>query len=115
MDLKAGKIIDSIVVADKILARVAALAASARRKLRGASTSSRRKNRSALSCSACTHDIELIKRGWWLLQSSELPDAPEWLRELKLDGYRAVALKSATTATSTPDRLVRPTVDALCH
>src|SRR4051812_5335875 len=29
-----------------------------------------------------------------LLRSSELPDGPEWLRELKLDGYRAVALKS---------------------
>jgi len=29
-----------------------------------------------------------------LQRSSELPDGPEWLRELKLDGYRAVALKS---------------------
>src|SRR5580700_8360889 len=30
-----------------------------------------------------------------LLPSSELPDGPEWLRDLKLDGYRAVAFKSA--------------------
>jgi bifunctional non-homologous end joining protein LigD len=30
-----------------------------------------------------------------LQRSSELPDGPEWLRELKLDGYRAVAFKSA--------------------
>lgn len=30
-----------------------------------------------------------------LLSSSELPDAAEWLYELKLDGYRAIAFKSA--------------------
>jgi bifunctional non-homologous end joining protein LigD len=30
-----------------------------------------------------------------LLPSDELPDGPGWLRELKLDGYRAVAFKSA--------------------
>ena len=30
-----------------------------------------------------------------LLPSNELPDGPGWLRELKLDGYRAVAFKSA--------------------
>jgi ATP-dependent DNA ligase len=29
-----------------------------------------------------------------LLSSDELPDGPEWLRELKFDGYRAVAVKS---------------------
>ncbi len=29
-----------------------------------------------------------------LLRSAELPDGPEWLRELKFDGYRAVAVKS---------------------
>lgn len=29
-----------------------------------------------------------------LLQASELPDGPEWLHELKLDGYRVVAFKS---------------------
>jgi len=29
-----------------------------------------------------------------LLRSEELPDGPEWLRELKFDGYRAVAIKS---------------------
>lgn len=33
-----------------------------------------------------------------LLSSNELPDGPEWLRELKLDGFRAVAFKSAGTA-----------------
>jgi len=30
-----------------------------------------------------------------LLPSSELPDGEAWLYELKLDGYRAVAFKSA--------------------
>jgi ATP-dependent DNA ligase len=30
-----------------------------------------------------------------LLPSAELPEGPEWLRELKVDGYRAVAFKSA--------------------
>jgi DNA ligase D-like protein (predicted ligase) len=29
-----------------------------------------------------------------LLASGELPDGPDWLRELKLDGYRAVAIKT---------------------
>lgn len=29
-----------------------------------------------------------------LLRSDDLPDGPEWLRELKFDGYRAVAIKS---------------------
>lgn len=29
-----------------------------------------------------------------LLQTTDLPDGPEWLHELKLDGYRAVAFKS---------------------
>jgi bifunctional non-homologous end joining protein LigD len=29
-----------------------------------------------------------------LLRSVELPDGPEWVRELKFDGYRAVAVKS---------------------
>jgi ATP-dependent DNA ligase len=29
-----------------------------------------------------------------LLRSDELPDGPQWLRELKIDGYRAVAIKS---------------------
>src|SRR5215471_5680592 len=29
-----------------------------------------------------------------LLRTEKLPDGPEWLHELKLDGYRAVALKS---------------------
>jgi ATP-dependent DNA ligase len=29
-----------------------------------------------------------------LLRSSELPQGPEWLKELKMDGYRAVAFKS---------------------
>src|SRR6202035_1246750 len=29
-----------------------------------------------------------------LLRCDELPDTPEWLRELKFDGYRAVAIKS---------------------
>jgi hypothetical protein len=29
-----------------------------------------------------------------LLRSNELPDGPEWLWELKVDGYRAVAVKS---------------------
>src|ERR1035438_4809047 len=33
-----------------------------------------------------------------LLPSNELPDGPGWLRELKLDGYRAVAFKSAGKA-----------------
>jgi bifunctional non-homologous end joining protein LigD len=30
-----------------------------------------------------------------LLPSSELPDGTAWLYELKLDGYRAIAFKSA--------------------
>jgi ATP-dependent DNA ligase len=29
-----------------------------------------------------------------LLRTEELPDGPEWVRELKFDGYRAVAVKS---------------------
>jgi ATP-dependent DNA ligase len=29
-----------------------------------------------------------------LLRANELPDGPEWLRELKFDGYRAVAFKT---------------------
>jgi ATP-dependent DNA ligase len=29
-----------------------------------------------------------------LLRTEELPDGPEWLIELKLDGYRALAIKS---------------------
>jgi bifunctional non-homologous end joining protein LigD len=29
-----------------------------------------------------------------LLRCDGLPDGPEWLRELKFDGYRAVAIKS---------------------
>lgn len=29
-----------------------------------------------------------------LLRSDELPDGPVWLRELKLDGYSAMAVKS---------------------
>jgi DNA ligase D-like protein (predicted ligase) len=29
-----------------------------------------------------------------LLRTTELPDGPEWLRELKFDGYRAVAFKT---------------------
>ena len=29
-----------------------------------------------------------------LLRSEKLPEGPEWLIELKLDGYRAVAIKS---------------------
>ena len=28
-----------------------------------------------------------------LVRCDELPDGPEWLRELKFDGYRAVAIK----------------------
>jgi DNA ligase D-like protein (predicted ligase) len=32
-----------------------------------------------------------------LVRSGELPDGPEWLKELKLDGYRAVAIKSGGT------------------
>jgi ATP-dependent DNA ligase len=30
-----------------------------------------------------------------LLRSSELPEGPEWVYELKLDGYRSIAFKSA--------------------
>jgi len=33
-----------------------------------------------------------------LMPSNELPDGPGWIRELKLDGYRAVAFKSAGKA-----------------
>jgi len=29
-----------------------------------------------------------------LLRTEKLPDGPEWLIELKLDGYRALAIKS---------------------
>ena len=29
-----------------------------------------------------------------LLRSADLPDGPEWVRELKFDGYRAVGVKS---------------------
>src|SRR4051794_2440622 len=29
-----------------------------------------------------------------LLRSTELPDGPGWIHELKLDGYRAIAIKS---------------------
>jgi bifunctional non-homologous end joining protein LigD len=29
-----------------------------------------------------------------LLRSGELPEGPEWLYELKLDGYRALATKT---------------------
>ena len=33
-----------------------------------------------------------------LLRSSELPDGEEWLHELKWDGYRALAIKTAGKA-----------------
>jgi ATP-dependent DNA ligase len=33
-----------------------------------------------------------------LLGTTELPDGPEWLRELKFDGYRAVAVKTGNRA-----------------
>ena len=29
-----------------------------------------------------------------LLRTEKLPDGPQWLRELKLDGYRALAIKT---------------------
>jgi ATP-dependent DNA ligase len=45
-----------------------------------------------------------------LLRAERLPDGPDWLYELKLDDYRALAIKSGgkvhcaheTTRTSTP-------------
>ncbi len=32
------------------------------------------------------------------LATSSLPDSPEWLYELKLDGYRAIGFKTGTKA-----------------
>ena len=32
-----------------------------------------------------------------LLRTEKLPDGPEWLVELKLDGYRSVAIKTGGT------------------
>jgi bifunctional non-homologous end joining protein LigD len=37
------------------------------------------------------------------LPVSKLPEGPQWVYEIKLDGYRAVAVKSGITNRSTRD------------
>ena len=43
-----------------------------------------------------------------LLRTEQLPDGPEWLHELKFDGYRALAyvLAGAATVEGRPDTVV---------
>jgi hypothetical protein len=39
-----------------------------------------------------------------LLQKESLPEGPEWLYEIKLDGYRAIAIKSGLKSQMPPER-----------
>ena len=38
---------------------------------------------------------QVLSRPMLLLSSEDLPNGPGWIRELKLDGYRAIAFKTA--------------------